>query len=101
MSEESSTIVLSILESVAAADLVDPIDLPPLSDAIDPDALNALFDPSGDLPAPTRFSFPYAGHDVTVTTDGSVLLDRDEPLSPALGGTAGTKVPRTDEPLAE
>ncbi|WP_415382189.1 HalOD1 output domain-containing protein [Halosimplex sp. TS25] len=101
MSEETPTIVLSVLEAVAATERTDPVDLPPLSDAVDPDALNALFDPSGEQPAPTRFSFCYADHDVTVTADGSVLVDRDEPWSPTLSGTAGTQLPRTDEPLAE
>ncbi|WP_436924217.1 HalOD1 output domain-containing protein [Halosimplex amylolyticum] len=101
MSEENPTIVLSILEAVAAADRTDTFELPPLSDAVDPDALNALFDPSGRQPAPTRFTFPYAGHEVTITSDRRVLLDTDEPWAPTLSGSAGASLPRTDEPLAE
>lgn len=101
MSDESQTIVLSIIEAVAAADRADVGELPPLSDAIDPDALNALFDPSGDRPAPTRISFPYAGHDVTITADGSVILDSDAPWAPTFGTASSSQCVRTDEPLAE
>ncbi|WP_459191479.1 HalOD1 output domain-containing protein [Halosimplex sp. J119] len=101
MSDESQTIVLAIIEAVAAADRTDAGDLPPLSDAIDPDALNTLVDPSGDQPAPTRISFPYAGHDVTITADGDVVLDSDAPWAPTFGSATGSQFPRTDEPVAE
>lgn len=101
MSEASSTIVLSIIEAVAAADRVDPTDLPPLSDAVDPDALNALFDPAGERPVPTKFSFSYDGHDVTITSDKRVLLDSDESWKPAIDGATGAGLARTDEQLAE
>jgi hypothetical protein len=101
MSDESQTIVLSIIEAVAAADRVDVGELPPLSAAIDPDAPNALVDPSGDRPAPTRISFPYAGHDVTITVDGDVILDSDAPWAPTFGSATASQAARTDEPLAE
>lgn len=66
---------LAVVEAVAHAEAVDPTDLPPLHETIDPDALDAIFstDPPGD-PA-EAVSFSYCGHRVTIFADGAVTLE--------------------------
>lgn len=59
-----------IVNEVATRDGVDPIELPPLFDAVDPDALGALFAPKANGERRRgRIWFPYAGYDVTVECD--------------------------------
>lgn len=104
MTDEPDTTVLAVLEAVATADGRDPLDLPSLSEAVDPQALNALFDPSGDSRAPTRVSFDYAGYEVTVDRDrGVVVVPADAPTVARTAGpeNARSAVAGADEPLAE
>ena len=65
-----------VVTAVAGAKDVDPIDLPPLYDAIDPDALNQLFRPGvqsvGSAAGQVRFTF--AGCDVVVDSDNQVTV---------------------------
>lgn len=60
----------AVVAAVAAVTDRDPLSLPPLADAIDPDALDGLFatatGPGG------RVAFAFAGFDVVVTGDGGV-----------------------------
>lgn len=65
----------SVVEELAAQEGVDPLDLDvPLYDAIDPDALNALFSPTNDGTerAGGRIVFTIDGYEVTVDGDGQV-----------------------------
>lgn len=68
-----STAVLEALEEVTGT---DRLDLPPLYETIDSDALDRLVasldGTDGDGPATIEFS--YAGHRVTVTDDGDVSV---------------------------
>ena len=57
----------AVVEAVAAREDVAPTDLPPLADAVDPGALDAVGDGG-------RLSFEYCGYAVTVHADGSVSL---------------------------
>lgn len=57
-----------IVETVATTKSVDPLDLPPLYDSIDPEALEKLVDRMDE----GEVVFTYAGTEVTVTEDGSV-----------------------------
>ncbi len=64
----------AVVEAVAAAEGVDPIELEPtLGSVIDVDALNELFDrrPGGA----GRVSFSYHGYHVTVGSDGRVTVE--------------------------
>lgn len=67
---------LAVVERVAARENVDPLELPPLHDVVDTDALMALFD------APERcvdhVTFSYHGYDVTVEGPQQIQV---EPLS--------------------
>lgn len=58
----------AVIYAVADADGVDPVDLAPLYDTIDPEALDAIF--AGDCEG--RIAFAYEGHEVAVTCDGDV-----------------------------
>ncbi|MFA9417403.1 HalOD1 output domain-containing protein [Natrinema sp. HArc-T2] len=73
----SSTIVLQIIETVAAADNTDPATMnPPLADVIDPDALQELLEHgSTDADRALEVRFRYRGHEITVTDDETVELD--------------------------
>lgn len=67
------TVSLAVIESVSTATDTPTHELPPLHDAIDPDALNALFDART-----TRGSvrFQYADCMVTVHADHTIEVSR-------------------------
>ena len=69
--ESGNTPVQAVISAVETATGVDRLELPPLYETIDPDALNALFlSGSGDPGKQVRFR--YAGYSVTVQGDGTV-----------------------------
>ena len=79
---------MRVVDAVATRAGVDPASLsPPLYDAIDPDALDALVesDPKGRQSPPT-VRFHYAGYAVTVDGDGTVDVSSTD--TSELSGTA-------------
>ncbi|SFH02505.1 hypothetical protein SAMN04488063_3607 [Halopelagius inordinatus] len=64
---------LQVVEAVAAFRGVDPLELDPLAESIDADALNGLFSPVGDRNT-ANISFTYEGVRVTVTSRGDIDL---------------------------
>lgn len=60
----------TILYEVADRKGVDPIDLPVLSEHIDPDALEAILESASDV----RVTFQYDTHRITVRGDGDVEI---------------------------
>jgi hypothetical protein len=60
-----------VIRTISTAADSDPTELPPLYDAIDPDALDALVERMSD----GSVSFAYAGYDVTVESDGTVEFE--------------------------
>ncbi|QFU83182.1 HalOD1 output domain-containing protein [Natronorubrum aibiense] len=69
---------LRVVEIVADADDVDPVDLePPLYDVVDTTALDRLFEPTGSETTARRgqVSFRYRGYDVTVHSSGRIDLE--------------------------
>jgi hypothetical protein len=99
MEDDASTTVLPVLETVAAAERVDPVDLPPLADAVDPQALNDLFAPAAGEGAPATVRFEYCGYEVTVRESGAVTA---EPVDrPATGTAAPSGVDASEGPLAD
>jgi len=75
--DEPDTAVISVLEAVATVERGTAIDLPPLVDTIDPDALNALLRTDDCSAGPLRVTFDYAGHEVVVERDGRVAVSAD------------------------
>lgn len=63
-----------VVSAVAEATGTDPLELEPLNEVVDPDALDALFSSSGLRSArpPRRVEFAYAGRTVVVTGGGTV-----------------------------
>lgn len=68
---QGEELVFDILESVAEREDVDPLDLPPLGDVVDTDALNALLRGRTMVSA----SFEYCGYEVHVDSEGGVSIE--------------------------
>jgi hypothetical protein len=69
------SLVVAVTETVAERRGVEPTDLRPLSEVINPDALNAVFEPA-DTAARNegRVVFPYYGYEVRVTADRAIEI---------------------------
>ena len=61
-------IIVAVADAVAEAEGCDPIELEPLFETVDPDALTALFDGTADV----HLSFEYHGYEVVVSGPDSV-----------------------------
>lgn len=70
MSLDEESVSVRVIERVAAHAGDDSLDLPPLYDAVDPDALDALV----ATMAEGTVSFAYAGNEVSVDSAGTVSL---------------------------
>ncbi|WP_222913399.1 HalOD1 output domain-containing protein [Natrinema sp. SYSU A 869] len=69
--DTENTPVYAVVSAVSEASDLDMLELPPLYEAINPDALNELFT-SRSEPAVGEVSFEYAGYDVVVRGTGVV-----------------------------
>ena len=74
---DETTLVVAVVSAVADAAGTDPLELPPLGDVIDPEALNDLVG-SGGGSGLESVTFEYAGYTVWVTGDGDVRVTRSE-----------------------
>lgn len=70
---ESSAVVVTVVETVAAVSGSDPTAMPPLYDTVDPEALTALVASARDRPV--EISFTYEACRVTVSSDGCVVVE--------------------------
>ena len=66
---------IAVVESVSTATDTRALELPPLQDAVDPDALNALF---AEQPTTASVRFRYAGRAVTVHPDRTITVSEPE-----------------------
>lgn len=66
-----------IVLAVGAVSDRDPLALPALNDCLDPGCLDGLFAPkeNGTPRTGGRVGFPFAGYDVTVYSEGMIVLD--------------------------
>lgn len=64
---------LRIIDALADATDTDPLELDPLYDVVDPEALDRFLeaDPTGEA----TVQFSYHGHSVAVRSDGAVAVD--------------------------
>ncbi|WP_423998835.1 HalOD1 output domain-containing protein [Haloarcula salina] len=70
VSESGDAITDMIVRTVATAKDCDALDLPPLAETVDGDALVALFSASTDV----TVTFAYAGADVVVQNPGRIYV---------------------------
>ena len=73
----SPSVTETIIDAVSEAEDCDPLTLPPLWNVIDPEALDALFEPTrGGQPRAGRTSFTYVGYEITVdaTAEAAVTV---------------------------
>ncbi|WP_436343524.1 HalOD1 output domain-containing protein [Natronorubrum sp. FCH18a] len=75
------SVSFDVITAIAEREGVDPMDIEPpeyeaLYDAINPEALDALFAPreDGTPRAPGRVEFPFCGYQVVVSSDGEVSV---------------------------
>lgn len=71
MTRVGETATVQVIQTVAETTSTDPLELPPLYDTIDPDALDSLVE---DMTTGT-ISFNYTGLDITVHSDGTVIIN--------------------------
>lgn len=65
-----------VVNAVAVIHNVDPVALEPISDAIDPDALEEFIEhPSAGVAAEREVTFTYHGLEIEVRSDGHVWLE--------------------------
>lgn len=69
----AETPVQTVIDAVSTAENIDPCRLPPLYEAIDPNALNALF--AGRERTNGTVVFHYNGYRITVTSDDTVTME--------------------------
>lgn len=74
--QRDRSISTTIVIAMSRASETEPNDLPPLYEAVDPDALDAVFASPGKQPGRTDVTvrFPYAGHEVSVHGDGEICV---------------------------
>lgn len=84
MDQSPSEIILRIMTAVAVAAGTPVEELPPLSEAVNPDGLRALVTgaPSHDV----TITFAYAGQRVLVNADNTVYVRPIHDTGPELGG---------------
>jgi hypothetical protein len=64
----------AVTEHISAMTGREQTDFAPLYETIDPEALDSLVD-SSDRSTPVSISFEYAGHSVTVRSDGALIIE--------------------------
>lgn len=76
-SQADESLVTALVQAVEAATGIDAIDLPPLHDAVDPDALNALVRSTDQT---LHVTFEYAGLAVAIEGNGEISLKDSDNL---------------------
>ena len=75
MNENAPSLSETVVTTVAEREGVEPTELTPLYEVVDPDALDGLFAPLGGSPSTEgEVTFPYQGYEVTAYSTGRVEL---------------------------
>ncbi|MDS0477980.1 HalOD1 output domain-containing protein [Natrinema sp. 1APR25-10V2] len=69
---QADSTYIQVLERIAEKEGEDSLELPPLRNTIDPEALDNLFQSSLD---DGEVVFSYHGYQVTVTADGQITIE--------------------------
>lgn len=70
---DSTQLIPVIVEVIADRENAELMNLPPLSQVINPDALELLFQSESDR---TSITFPYCDYQITVQANGTIFVDR-------------------------
>ena len=73
LDHQTESLSLSVIEALADELDADPVELDPLYHAVDPEALDQLFQDS--TVGTARVQFAYGDHTVEVRSDGTVQVD--------------------------
>lgn len=76
---------VAVVQAVSAVIDRSPLEMDPLSHAINPDALDGVFEPGQGSPGTVTVSFEYGGCTVTVTAD-EVRVYRSDAVSSSGNG---------------
>lgn len=76
MEQTENPVSQRIVQAAATITDVDPLELPPLFEAVDPDALDALVSSSAASGTGPLVEFRYEGYVVTVAQGGEVALSK-------------------------
>lgn len=76
--DDPESVPNAVVFALAAIRDADPVDLPPLGDVVDTDALGAVFRPSAGSDRTVTVTFEYADHLVTVHNTGTITLEAVE-----------------------
>lgn len=79
---DTDAVCADIVQAIADHTETDPLEMTPLATVLDTDALDSLVTTGSDV----RVTFHYDGHAVSVGADGSVAVDGEEYVSPAVDG---------------
>ena len=81
---------IRVVRAVAAYTDTEPLELQPLQEVIDAEALDALFAPTDRRRpvGPGQVQFVYEGHEVTVFSDGTVDVSEFPVTQPEQGAPA-------------
>ncbi|MFA9517552.1 HalOD1 output domain-containing protein [Halopenitus sp. H-Gu1] len=72
-----------VIDAVAEAAEVDPLDLPPLYEFVDPDAINKLFRHNGAADTENLFGFQMTTWNVFIASNGKIrVCDATRPTNP-------------------
>ena len=68
----SESVNEAVVQTIATLENVDPTEIEPLYDSIDPDALEALIERGSRHQSETAVEFDYSGYRVRVSTTGEL-----------------------------
>lgn len=71
--ESDTSLHLKVVQEVAEAAGLEPLELPPLAESIDPDALDALFR-HHSLPGSLQVSFTHNEQRIRILSSGRILV---------------------------
>lgn len=81
---QTESVSTRVVSAIADAKGVDPLDLPPLFEDIDPDALDSLFEATATSPRTEgRLTFTIDGYEVVVYSDETVTVTHVDEGSPS------------------
>lgn len=68
-----TSVVNEVVDAVADVDGIDPVEIDPIYEYIDPEILEKLAEQ--DKKSGWKFTFQYSDHQITLTSNGQILVD--------------------------